>query len=408
MTSFITELLNKNKANFIVLFSYAIKAFQGLLVIYLLGLVLSDVQLNNVHRIYFLIGLASITDFGMPSVISRSLQRQFNKNEKGKLGGGLILMGALYLIGLIIITPIYLSFSKLNLLLPLIFLLILNRKIFNIVQSIKFASLEVTDFRFTELIFQFLRILFTISCILIFKSFISVLVVENILFIFFISLEITNKNLLKKISFKIEDTVYLKKQFSESWRNAFLYFTAYLSINLPYSIDLSNLDLKNQNNLFYNLKIFFSIKTLSQLPILNIQPKITATYLKNSIISFKTTMNYLFFSFFIYLAGITFFYLANYFDISFISLYFNEIIVISLSIIFLIDLFQAATANIIVATGNIPFYKSSVLILCIQFILLYTIEFDLIILLCIYSLRPAMLFFHVIYEANQGYFKKSI
>lgn len=391
----IKKLFNKNYANVIVITNYLIKASQALFILYLIEIYISAEELNIALNIYFILGFVLMFDFGIPNVIARNIIRQLEvKYDHIKIGYGFKILLASLIISIIAAYLYIYSFLGYTNLIPIVVLLILVRKCWSLNNAILFGFNKVNSFRTNELILELFRIITTISFLIIFKSFESVLIAEIISFsIILIKSFFENKNI--DFNFKNESPKFYKIQLNEIWRGGLLFISSYLSYNLIYSADLSNIDLNIQNIFFFNLKMFFSLKTISQLPITNKLPKIASAYTLEKTIPRKIISSTLILSFLIFIAGSFLYGLLCLIEVDFVFRYYDNSFSLLILLICFGELLHGLFSNIAIAAGKIPFWISSSTVFLIQFSVINLIDYlSISLILILMAIRPIVLIAH--------------
>lgn len=390
-----------NYSNIIVIISYLLKSSQALLIFYLIEYYIDSEQLNIAFDVYFILGLVLIFDFGVPNVIARNIIRQTKeKYDYVKIGFGFKILLGIILISIVVACLYSYNLGQTNLI-PILIFLIIVRKSWSLNNAVLFGFDKVENFRINELILELFRFTTTIIFLMIFRSFSAVLIAEIISFLI-ILIKSFNENKNIKINFKNEDFNFFKIQLSEIWKGGLLFISSYLSFNLIYSADLSNLDLYTQNNFFFSLKMFFALKTISQLPITNLLPKIANAFNIKKFIPKSIVINTLILCFLIFIGGSFFYFILLFFEVDFILKYYDKSFTFFLLLICLGELLNGVLSNITIATGKIPFWISSLVIYLIQLTAINLIN-DLSIskILILMSIRPIILFIHSFIFANK-------
>lgn len=390
-----------NYSNIIVIISYLLKSSQALLIFYLIEYYIGSEKLNIAFDVYFILGLVLIFDFGVPNVIARNIIRQTKeKYDYVKIGFGFKILLGIVLISIVVACLYSYNLGQTNLI-PILIFLIIVRKSWSLNNAVLFGFDKVENFRFNELILELFRFTTTIIFLMIFRSFSAVLIAEIISFLI-ILIKSFNENKNIKINFKNEDFNFFKIQLSEIWKGGLLFISSYLSFNLIYSADLSNLDLYTQNNFFFSLKIFFALKTISQLPITNLLPKIANAFNIKKFIPKSIVINTIILCFLIFIGGSFFYFILLFFEVDFILKYYDKSFTFFLLLICLGELLNGVLSNITIATGKIPFWISSIVIYLIQLTAINLIN-DLSIskILILMSIRPIILFIHSFIFANK-------
>lgn len=390
-----------NYSNIIVIISYLLKSSQALLIFYLIEYYIGSEKLNIAFDVYFILGLVLIFDFGVPNVIARNIIRQTKeKYDYVKIGFGFKILLGIILISIVVACLYSYNLGQTNLI-PILIFLIIVRKSWSLNNAVLFGFDKVENFRFNELILELFRFTTTIIFLMIFRSFSAVLIAEIISFLI-ILIKSFNENKNIKINFKNEDFNFFKIQLSEIWKGGLLFISSYLSFNLIYSADLSNLDLYTQNNFFFSLKIFFALKTISQLPITNLLPKIANAFNIKKFIPKSIVINTIILCFLIFIGGSFFYFILLFFEVDFILKYYDKSFTFFLLLICLGELLNGVLSNITIATGKIPFWISSIVIYLIQLTAINLIN-DLSIskILILMSIRPIILFIHSFIFANK-------
>ena len=390
-----------NYSNIIVIISYLLKSSQALLIFYLIEYYIDSEKLNIAFDVYFILGLVLIFDFGVPNVIARNIIRQTKeKYDYVKIGFGFKILLGIILISIVVACLYSYNLGQTNLI-PILIFLIIVRKSWSLNNAVLFGFDKVENFRFNELILELFRFTTTIIFLMIFRSFSAVLIAEIISFLI-ILIKSFNENKNIKINFKNEDFNFFKIQLSEIWKGGLLFISSYLSFNLIYSADLSNLDLYTQNNFFFSLKMFFALKTISQLPITNLLPKIANAFNIKKFIPKSIVINTLILCFLIFIGGSFFYFILLFFEVDFILKYYDKSFTFFLLLICLGELLNGVLSNITIATGKIPFWISSLVIYLIQLTAINLIS-DLSIskILILMSIRPIILFIHSFIFANK-------
>ena len=393
------KALGAEKTNQLTLINYFLKSLQGILIFLIIDYNLTEIDLNQSYRIFYFIGLASVFDLGIPSILHRNIIRQVQKKEISEIGYGTIILFIFFLIGMIIVTPIYFKeFVDIRFLIY-IGLIVFLRKIWSLINAITFGFQKIFDFRAHEFFLQLMRISFPLLLLLKFKNLDVIFISEILSFLVIINLMITKKKLLNKVSFKLEKSEYLISQVRESWRVGILNLSGYLSSNLFYLFDLSHINFNDQNNFFFNIKVFQSIKTFAQIPTLNIQPYFSKLINQRVKISKMLIFKTLLFNLSILIFGYITYFLLVFCEIKFINQYYlNLEISVFIALVFLIDLFQATIGNIVISSGKIPFWITSLISLIIQIYLYMSLELSLFTLVLILLIRPLVSIFQCLYE----------
>jgi hypothetical protein len=382
--------------------SYLLKAFQALFILYLIEYYIDSEKLNIALNIYYILGFVLMFDFGLPNVIARNIIRQLKeKYDYVKIGfGSKILLGTILISIVVAYLYIYNYLGQTNLI-PIVIFLILVRKSWSLNNAVLFGFDKVEKFRTNELILELFRFTTTVSFLMIFRSFSSVLIAEIISFsIILIKSFLENKNI--KINFKNEDIISSKIQLSEIWKGGLLFLSSYLSFNLIYSADLTNIDLNIQNSFFFSLKMFFALKTISQLPITNLLPKIANAFNVKKTIPKKIVRPTLILCLSIFIVGSSFYFVLLFFRVDFVFRYYNSSFIFFLLLICLGELLNGVFTNIIISTGKIPFWITSVIIYLIQLTIINLIDdLSIPLILILMSIRPLILIIHSSIFANK-------
>ena len=394
--------LRNNYSNIIVILSYLLKAFQALFILYLIEYYIDSEKLNIALNIYYILGFVLMFDIGLPNVIARNIIRQLKeKDDYVKIGFGLkILVGTVVISIVVAYLYIYNYLGQTNLI-PIVIVLVLVRKSWSLNNAVLFGFDKVDKFRTNELILELFRFTTTVGFLIVFRSFSAVLIAEIISFvIILIKSFLENKNI--KIKFQKEDILSSNIQLSEIWKGGLLFVSSYLSFNLIYSTDLTNVDLNMQNSFFFSLKLFFALKTISQLPITNLLPKIASTFNVQKTIAKKLVRPTLMFSLSIFIIGSLCYFVLLFFRVDFVFRYYNSGFTLFLLLICLVELLNGVFSNIVIATGKIPFWITSVIIYFIQLTVIKLIdELSIPLVLILMTMRPVVLVIHSSIFANK-------
>ena len=112
--------------------------------------------------------------------------------------------------------------------------------------------------------------------------------------------------------------------------------------------------------------MFFALKTVSQLPITNLLPTVAGYFNKFGKLSVQLIQKTFVLNLSIYVSGVTVFYLFNSLDFDFISRYYLIDYTPLVILICFGELVHGVLSNTVIATGNIPYWWSSLAILLLQ------------------------------------------
>jgi hypothetical protein len=384
-------------SNILVISSYGVKSIQALLILYLIDVVAGPDELNVVLNLLYILGLVLMFDFGLPNVISRAIIKQrMNSQADIFLGYGFKLLLIAVILSILAL-GLYLIYHSQSKFIPLLCLLVLIRKSWSVFTSILFGYEKVNVFRKTELLLEFLRLSLTVISVLLFADIFALFLAEIISFTIAIAFLYPKVRCLN-ISINFSDSTLKSQQLKESWRSAFLYLSSYLSFNIMYNYDIIEISLEDENKLFYNLKMFFALKTISQLPITNLLPTIAGYFNRFGKLSLQLIQRTIVLNAAIFISGVTAFYLFKSFDVHFFSRYYLDGYTPLVILICFGELVHGVLSNTIISTGNIPYWWSSSAILVLQVLAsslwdVLSVEF----FLAIMAFRPLLLLTQSVY-----------